>query len=77
MSSYFATISLFLPIYIFYLFQEIGPESPANNRLKTIRELSDVVLVKRLEEVKYLTCTSPCHMNTKSLYLVQTKLGPT
>ncbi|XP_063445540.1 tuberin-like isoform X1 [Mytilus trossulus] len=30
--------------------REIGPESPANNRLRTIRELSEVVLNKRLEE---------------------------
>lgn len=39
--------------FTFFLFlQEIGPESPANNRLRTIRELSEVVLNKRLEEVR-------------------------
>ncbi|XP_022317676.2 tuberin-like isoform X3 [Crassostrea virginica] len=30
--------------------KDIGPESPANNRLKTIRDLSDIVQQKRLEE---------------------------
>ena len=34
------------------LLQDIGPESPANNRIRTIRELADVVLKKKLEEVK-------------------------
>ena len=40
----------FLNLFI-CLFQEIGPESPANNRLKRIRELCEVVKVTRLEEV--------------------------
>ncbi|ESP04643.1 hypothetical protein LOTGIDRAFT_61259, partial [Lottia gigantea] len=31
-------------------FKEIGPESPANNRIKRIHELSDIVKDKRLEE---------------------------
>lgn len=30
--------------------RDIGPESPANNRLKTIKELGEVVLKRRLEE---------------------------
>ena len=35
-------------------FQEIGPKSPANNRMRTIRELCDVVQTRRLEEVRML-----------------------
>ena len=35
-----------------FILQDIGPESPANNRIRTIRELADVVLKKKLEEVK-------------------------
>ncbi|XP_034313756.2 tuberin isoform X2 [Magallana gigas] len=32
------------------ILKDIGPESPANNRLKTIRELCDIVQQKKLEE---------------------------
>ncbi|XP_053386314.1 tuberin-like isoform X2 [Mercenaria mercenaria] len=32
------------------ILKDIGPESPSNNRIKTIKELGDVVLKKKLEE---------------------------
>jgi hypothetical protein len=38
-------------IFTSELLREIRPESPANHRLKTIRELCDIVATRRLEEV--------------------------
>ncbi|WAQ96556.1 TSC2-like protein [Mya arenaria] len=38
------------PVFTSEILKEIGPESPSNNRIKTIKEMSDVVLKKKLEQ---------------------------
>ncbi|XP_060567265.1 tuberin-like isoform X2 [Ruditapes philippinarum] len=40
----------FSTVFTHEILKDIGPESPGNNRIKTIKELGDVVLKKKLEE---------------------------